>query len=161
MGQVGTPTPHGTNLRGPRPVYPFAALNGPEPFIIGMSEYVINNKKNDKLKVFDSEPAKWKSWKNRMIDHLCGSTPKWKTIIESIELAPYSFHKALPMLHPIGKGENAFQVAEKLHTFLGNCISDTLYARRAQMECGKAETGNGFDFWRQLLLENEGNGALI
>ena len=96
-----------------------------------------------------------------MIDHLCGSTPKWKTIIESIKLAPSFFHKAYLTQHPIGNGENAFQVAEELHTFLGICISDTLYGRRVQMEGGKAETGNGFEFWRQLFLENEGSGALI
>ena len=29
------------------------------------------------------------------------------------------------------------------------------------MEGGKAETGNGFEFWRQLFLDNEGSGALI
>ena len=29
------------------------------------------------------------------------------------------------------------------------------------MESGKAETGNGFECWRQLLLENDGSGALI
>ena len=29
------------------------------------------------------------------------------------------------------------------------------------MEGGKAEAGNGFEFWRQLFLENEGSGALI
>ena len=65
------------------------------------------------------------------------------------------------MLHPIGNGESAFQVAEELHTFLANFISDTLYGRRVQMEGGKAETGNGFEFWRQLFLDNEGSGALI
>ena len=56
------------------PMYPFAALSGSEHFVVGLSEYFINKKKNDKLKVFDSELAKWKSGKNRMIDHLCGST---------------------------------------------------------------------------------------
>ena len=29
------------------------------------------------------------------------------------------------------------------------------------MEGAKAETGNGFEFWRQLFFENQGSGAHI
>ena len=121
-----------------------AALNGSEPFITGLSEYVINNKKNDRLKVFEGEPAKWKYWKNRIIDHFCGSSTKWRTITESVELASSPFTKTEIMKHPGGNGEDALRVVEKSHTLLGNYISETLYGRRVQMEGGTAKTGNGF-----------------
>lgn len=96
-----------------------------------------------------------------MVAHFCKSSTKWGVIIEAIETALSPMKKCELIAHPIGNGDNAWQVAEELYSFLGDYIGDTLFDRRLQMIGGRVEDNNGFEFWRQLFFENEGTGEEI
>ena len=68
-------------------MYPFAASNGNQPFVIGLTKYTISHKKNEKRHVFDNDARKSKIWKARMIDHFRQATTQWATVIASVETA--------------------------------------------------------------------------
>ena len=53
-------------------------------------------------------------------------------------------------------GNNGWDLAEKLETFICTWLNDTLYGRRVQLAGGETETGNGFEIWRQLFVEHHG-----
>ena len=58
-------------------------------------------------------------------------------------------------------GRNGWYLAEKIETFICTWVSDDIYNRCAQLAGGESERGNGFDRWRQLLLDYDGGADAV
>ena len=133
-------------------MYPLPSPYGIETFLSDSCEYGIIRKQNEKLTVFSNEADKWEAYEDRMIDHFCKSSSKWRLVIESIESAPAPFTGAQLEVRPIGNGETAWTVANELENVLVDYLSDTLCDRRHQLCGGKAQKGNGSEIWRERFL---------
>ena len=138
---------------------------GPSPYPpshggSGSPNYDISYKPNEALRKFDGDSTKYRMWSDRMLDHLCRSTPKWRFIVKSLQVAEFPITRAWLSRQHIDH-MNAWDLSEKLETFLCTWVSDGIYNRRAQLAGGEHERGNGFEMWRQLFLEHHGGANAI
>ena len=116
-------------------------------------------RKDVELKKFSGNMADWKSWKNRFMDHLAQSTGRWRRLLRMVESSEDKLTKELLLHTPIGQGYSAWDLAEDLESFIIKYVADNLYTRRYTWTGG--EEGNGFEMWRNLFKEYEGNHMLV
>ena len=120
--------------------------------------FKICQKPNQRLFVFDGMMINFKLWRNRVKDHLCNrSTRRYESLLDNIEKTRDEITKA-SLLNSTVDGVNAWEVAEELEGFVFDFVDQHLYERRGQFTNG--EPGNGFEAWRQLVLEYSGGSAI-
>ena len=161
-GAVGSPffrqadpfqTPTNAN-RGPNFTHP-----GDSAWAGGRTSiFEISYKKNERLFVFTQDPRDFKLWRDRVVDHLCRSTQRWRGVLDFVQQG----------LNPIGKawlqstnidGVNAWDLSTMLEAFLVNYFPKGMYNRRVQLAGGSL--GNGFEMWRQLYLDYQGGSDAV
>ena len=49
------------------------------------SMFEISYKKNERLFVFTQDPKDFKLWRDRVVDHLCRSTQRWRNLLEFVQ----------------------------------------------------------------------------
>ena len=134
------------------------SLWGPGAPIMTNQNFKICQKPNQRLFVFDGMMINFKLWRNRVKDHLCNrSTRRYESLLDNIEKTRDEITKA-SLLNSTVDGVNAWEVAEELEGFVFDFVDQHLYERRGQFTNG--EPGNGFEAWRQLVLEYSGGSAI-
>ena len=108
--------------------------------------------------VFTGEPKDFKLWRNRMIDHMCRSTQKWRQILEYITAGHTQLLKDLLMATNVD-GINAWDISTMLEAFMVDWLPRNMYNRRTQWAGG--EFGNGFEFWRRMFIEYQGGSEAV
>ena len=120
----------------------------------------ISQKPNEALRKFDGDSAKYKMWSDRMKDHMASGNTAWKNILKPLERATNPITRQWLEDQWID-GMPAWLLAEKLETFMCRWVNDTIYGQRTQLCGGEAQSGNGFEFWRQLFMEHHGGEEAI
>ena len=124
------------------------------------STFDISYKPNESLKKFDGDSAKYRTWSDRMLDHLARANTQWRHLIKGLQIAEFPITKAW-LLDQWIDGHNGWELSERLETFLCMWVSDKIYGRRVQLAGGESQQGNGFEIWRKLYLEHHGGAEAV
>ena len=125
-----------------------------------VNSFEISYKPNEALRKFAGDSGAYKMWSSRMKDHMARANPQWKVLLNALEVCDKPITKNW-LVTQWSQGSNAWELANKLETFISTWVNDTLYSRRVQMAGGKSEEGNGFEIWRQLFLEHHGGAHAV
>ena len=120
-----------------------------------VGNFDVSYKPNEALRKFDGNSAHYKMWADRMLDHLARTNSHWRVILKALQAAPNPINKDW-LLGQWVQGVNAWELAEKLETFICTWVNDALYSTRVQLAGGPLEAGNGFEMWRTLFHEHHG-----
>ena len=115
--------------------------------------FEISRKKNDLLFMFNRSIADFPMWRDRVIDHCCRSTLRWRNILEYIQVLKHPIPRSWLMQSNLD-GINGWDVATLLEAFLVDWFPKDMYRRRIPLAGG--EQGNGFEMWRLLYQEYQG-----
>ena len=122
--------------------------------------YLINRKNTDDLRRFNGRVQDFEDWAERMVDHLCISTNRYRELVKNIRSSPYPFTcEGLARTQSNIDGFNALEIALELGGFTMKYLSSELYEDRYQL-CGGKEL-NGFELWRNLELRYGGTGKEV
>lgn len=115
--------------------------------------FEISRKKNDQLKIFQGSRDDYELWHDRHVDHIASNCNMWNQILQYVEeQAPRIKRQQIETLDCMGF--NAWEIAVTLGNYLVLWLSNTLYRKRKNL-CG-GEEGNGFELWRRLCADHEG-----
>ena len=117
-----------------------------------------SRKENKLLFVFTGEAKDYKMFRNRVTDHLCRSTQKWRHVLDFI-LTGHSMIRQSWLQSTNVCGVNAWDLSTILEAFLVDWLPKSMYTRRTQLAGG--EFGNGFEMWRRLYIEYHGGMSAV
>ena len=101
-----------------------------------------SRKENKNLFTFTQDAKDYLLWRNRMVDHVCRSTQKWRQTFEYIQTGTTMISKAWLLNNNI-EGINAWDLATMVESFLVDYFPRSMYNRRVQLAGG--EMCNGFE----------------
>ena len=113
--------------------------------------------KSESLKRFSGSPEGFKTWADRIIDHMGKVHPQWRGVL--LWLARTDDDLSLRTLRHKTLGpfdEPADDLAIKFEQVLVDWLPESLYSRRGQLSGGPGEENNGFIMWRRLHHDNIG-----
>ena len=122
------------------------------------------NKKTESLKKFNGNPSDLQSWSKHMVDHMGNVHGEWRRVLERIPkyMPDRSFQIATLRMELLGPyNENAAELAEQFEQTLVDWLPERLYNNRVPLAGGDEESGNGFEMWRRLHLNNVGDGEVL
>ena len=122
------------------------------------NDFTISTKKNEALRKFSGSSGDYETWANRMLDHMCESNQTWRPLLEKLKVCTEPIQKAW-LVNQSVQGNNGWDLAVKLESFIAKWLVDSMYSRRVQL-CGN-EAQNGFEMWRLLFHEHMGGSAAI
>lgn len=117
-----------------------------------------SRKENKNLFTFTQDAKDFQLWRNRMVDHFCRSTQKWRQTFEYIQTGTTMISKAWLRNNNI-EGINAWDLATMVESFLVDDFPRSMYNRRVQLAGG--EMGNGFEMWRRLYIDYQGGSTAV
>ena len=117
-----------------------------------------SRKKNDLLFAFDRSLPNFQLWRDRMVDHFCRSTMRWRVILDYLPKSKEPVTQSWLRWNNVD-GINAWDLATMLEAFLVDWFPKDMYRRRVALAGG--ERGNGFEMWRLLHLEYQGGSDTI
>ena len=122
------------------------------------AEYRITKKGINDLPTFDGDHGKYKTWKQKLVDHASESNEAWRNFLKHIE------RQTEPMTYQCLASLNfgrftGWELALDLWSFISKRLGTTLYERRVQLAYGIE--GNGVELWRRLFCDYEGGDAVV
>ena len=120
--------------------------------------FEVDRKKNESLKKFSGNVGEYQMWRDRMLDHLCRTNRKWRSLLETMQTWNHPIRRDW-LLTQSECGFSGWEIAQILEAFLVEWLSDGLYRRRVQL-CG-GEKGNGIEMWRWLYAEFQGGSDAV
>ena len=144
-------------------VRPSGVLAGAHP---GVSAYAggrlcivePSRKENKNLFTFTQDAKDYQNWRNRMVDHFCRSTQKWRQVLEYVQTGTSAIKKSSLLENNI-EGINAWDLSTMVESFLVDYFPRSMYNRRVQLSGG--EMGNGFEMWRRLFIDFQGGSTVV
>ena len=113
--------------------------------------------KSENLKRFTGNPEGFKSWADRIIDHMGKVHPAWRSLLQWMAKTEDDLSMRRLRRETFGPhDEQAADLAVKFEQFLVDWLPETLYCRRGQLSGGPGEENNGFIMWRRLHHDNIG-----
>ena len=150
---------------------PFLTPNGRAPGMLsgahpGVSAYAggrlcifePSRKENKNLFTFTQDAKDYQNWRNRMVDHFCRSTQKWRQVFEYVQTGTSAIKKSWLLENNI-EGINAWDLSTMVESFLVDYFPRSMYNRRVQLSGG--EMGNGFEMWRRLFIDFQGGSTAV
>ena len=104
--------------------------------------FEISYKKNERLFVFTQYPKDFKLWRDRVVDHLCRSTQRWRNLLEFVQQGTSPISREWLQSTNVD-GVNAWDIATMLEAFLVDHFPKGMYNRRVQLAGGNM--GNDFE----------------
>ena len=120
--------------------------------------FEISYKKNERLFVFTQDPKDFKLWRDRVVDHLCRSTQRWRNLLEFVQQGTSPITREWLQSTNVD-GVNAWDIATMLEALLVDHFPEGMYNRRVQLAGGSM--GNGFEMWRLLFLDYQGGSDAV
>ena len=117
-----------------------------------------SRKDNKNLFTFTQDAKDYQNWRNRMIDHFCRSTQKWRQVLEYVQTGNTAITKSWLLVNNI-EGINAWDLSTMVESFLVDYFPRSMYNRRVQLSGG--EMGNGFEMWRRLFIDFQGGSTAV
>ena len=137
----------------PHPVPGVSAWAGGKPSI-----FEVSRKKNDLLFVFTQNVTDFRLWRDRMIDHFCRSTQRWRDILTYVQVQKFPITKAWLQQDNVD-GVSAWDLSTMLEAFLVDWFPKSMYRRRTALAGG--EFGNGMEMWRRLFMDYPGGDSAV
>ena len=169
--QGGVPNMPPSFGNGPRkPDSPFHGSYGPSQAGMGWfpgnsawaggkpSVFEVSRKKNDLLFTFTQKPEDYKLWHDRMVDHFCRSTQRYRQLLEYVETTLAPLRREF-LLGTNVDGINAWDISTMVEAFLVDWFPRNMYNRRKQLSGG--EQGNGLEMWRRLYTQYQGGADAV
>ena len=159
---VGSPF-HGGADPFKTPMNPASRSNFADPGVSAwaggrVSLFEISRKKNDLVTNFTQDAKDFKLWRDRVVDHLCRSTQRWRSIPNFVQLGTQPLTQAWLASSNVD-GINAWDLATMLEAYLVDLFPKSMYNRRVQLAGG--EMGNGFEMWRLLYVDYQGGSDAV
>ena len=120
--------------------------------------FEVSRKPNALLFTFTSNVSDFQLWCDRMVDHLCRSTQRWRFLMEYAAKCKVPFTKEWLMQTNVD-GINAWDLSTILEAFLVDWFPKAMYRRRIPLAGGSH--GNGLEMWRRLHAEFKGDDDAI
>ena len=117
-----------------------------------------SRKENKNLFTFTQDAKDYQIWRNRMVDHFCRSTQKWRQILEYVQTGNSPIRKSWLLDNNI-EGVNAWDLSTMVESFLVDYFPRSMYNHRVQLSGG--EMGNGFEMWRRLFIDFQGGSTAV
>ena len=120
--------------------------------------------KTESLKKFHGNRSDFHSWSKHMADHMGKVHGEWRRVLKWIPkyMPDRSFQIATLRMETLGPyNENAVELAVKSEQTWVDWLPERLYNNRAPLAGGDEESGNGFEMWRRLHLNNVGDGEVL
>ena len=88
---------------------------------------------------FDGKSDTYRTWWNRIRDHLCAGYMPWGRLWEIVEKSrdPLSFKKLSEITDVDGAYLDVAAISRQLRCFLGARVGDSIYMRRVQLAGGR------------------------
>ena len=120
--------------------------------------FEVSRKLNPLLFTFTSNVSDFQLWCDRMVDHLCRATQRWRFLMDYASKCRVPFTKQW-LLETNVDGINAWDLSTILEAFLVDWFPKAMYRRRVPLAGG--EHGNGLEMWRRLHNEYKGDDDAI
>ena len=114
----------------------------------------ISRKLNPLLFIFTRNVSDFQLWRDRMLDHMCRSTPRWRHTLDYIAKSKVPVKKGWLLFNNV-EGINAWDLATMVESFVVDWLPKSMYKRRIPLSGG--EQGNGFELWRRLHHDYQGD----
>ena len=125
-----------------------------------IGNFEISYKPNEALKKFSGDSANYKTWADRIMDHLARGNSYWRTLLKSLQACTLNIQRSWLEGQWV-QGVCGWDLSEKLENFIMTYVGDSLYSRRIQLAGGEAQAGNGFEIWRKLYQEHHGGAEAV
>ena len=76
-----------------------------------------SRKENKMLFIFSQDAKDYKLWRSRIVDHMCRSTHRWRSILDYVQSGKSQIHQAW-LLTDIVDGVNAWDLAVMFESFV-------------------------------------------
>ena len=76
-----------------------------------------SRKENKNLFTFTQDAKDFQMWRNRMIDHFCRSTQRWRHVLEYVQLCPSAIKKDWLLANNVD-GANAWDLSTMVESFI-------------------------------------------
>ena len=110
------------------------------------------------LFTFTQDAKGYKLWRDRIVDHMCRSTHRWRDILDYVQRGKSPISERWLRSDHVD-GVNAWDLSVMFESFVIDFLPKSMYARRTQIANG--EFGNVFELWRRLFLEYQGGSDAV
>ena len=120
--------------------------------------YVIDRKNAGDMPVFSGRIVDYEKWVERVIEHLCSTCSRWRSVLDTARKAQTP-HEQYQLMNTQIDGFNAWEIAVELGQFTFRHLHKDLYDDKYAL-CGGPEL-NGFELWRNLEKRYGGGGRAV
>ena len=159
-----TPMPRTSNNRGLNMPQSWNGANADAPAKMGSNGQPFNAWKVDKkvskeVRVWDGMGPTYRTWHNRLRDHLVRGHPGYSALIKMIEAETTPLTMVRLQNGAAGIDGDLVYIASQMWGIMGDYMVDPLYDRRIQLASGEDE--NGVELWRRFWRDHEGGAEQV